>query len=174
MIFTLSNFLSILRIPLAFVLLLDNTLYRALAISLAMLTDSLDGYLARRMRVTSQVGAFLDPLGDKFFVIFAISVFVHEGYLTAWQVAALLSRDIALMIFSSYLYLKGRWSEFPFQSFWCGKISTFFQFLVLLSCTFHYLVPGYFFSVFIILGVMSVFELYSIDQKLIKQKASKN
>ena len=72
--FNLSNFLSILRIPLAFALVTDFSLYRALAIGLAMITDGLDGYLARRYRMTSQVGAFLDPLTDKFFVFFAIMI----------------------------------------------------------------------------------------------------
>ena len=70
MIITFSNFLSILRGPLALFFIIDNAFYRCLAIVLAMATDSLDGYLARRFQMTSQIGAFLDPLMDKFFVFF--------------------------------------------------------------------------------------------------------
>lgn len=161
-----ANILSILRIPLAFVLMIDNSYYRALAIGLAMITDSLDGYLARRYRMTSQIGALLDPLTDKFFVFFAIGIFMHQGYLQLWQVVALLSRDIAVLLFGCYLWLKDHLSNFPFQSIWCGKLMTFLQFLVLLAFTFHVHIPGYAFITFIILGCLVLFEFYHIEQKL--------
>lgn len=164
-IFTPSNFLSFLRIPLAFMLLIDHTFYRFLAIALAMLTDSLDGYLARRYRMTSQLGVFLDPFTDKFFVLFAIGVFMHEGYLQIGEAVALVSRDIAIGLFGLYLKIKGAWARFPVQSIWCGKITTFLQFLVLLAFTFHYHIPPYAFVIFIILGIMALFELYWIESK---------
>ena len=44
-----------------------------------MATDSLDGYLARKYHKTSQFGAFLDPLMDKFFVFFAVSITRKES-----------------------------------------------------------------------------------------------
>jgi CDP-diacylglycerol--glycerol-3-phosphate 3-phosphatidyltransferase len=166
-IFTPSNFLSFLRIPLAFVLISDNTLFRFLAIGLAMLTDGLDGYVARRYRMISRVGTFLDPFTDKFFVLFAISIFMHEGYLHLGQAIALLSRDIAVLLFGCYLKIKGNWSRFSIQSFWCGKITTFLQFLVLLAFSFHYHIPAYAFIFFVFLGVMSLFELYYIEQQQI-------
>ncbi len=166
-VFTLSNFLSLLRIPLAFVLISDQTLFRFLAISLAMLTDGLDGYLARRYRMISQVGAFLDPLTDKFFVLFAIGVFMHEGYLELGQAVALVSRDIAIVLFGFYLKLKGTWADFSIQSIRCGKATTFLQFLVLLMFTFHYHIPGYAFIIFVVLGVMALLELYYIEKKQI-------
>ena len=165
-VFNLSNFLSILRIPLAFVLIIDLTFYRALAIALAMMTDGLDGYLARRFKMTSQVGAFLDPLTDKFFVFFAIGVFIFEGNLQLWQAVFMLSRDIAVAIFGTYLALKGNLQNFPFQSIWSGKITTFIQFVVLLALTFHYSIPVYTFYSFIILGVLALFELYYIEKNL--------
>lgn len=166
-VFTPSNFLSFLRIPLAFVLMMDNTYYRFLAIALAMMTDGLDGYIARRYRMTSQVGVFLDPLTDKFFVLFAIAVFMHEGYLQLGEAIALVSRDVAVLLFGFYLKFKGTWTRFNVQSIWCGKITTFFQFLVLLTFTFHYHIPGYAFISFIVLGVMALCELYYIERKQI-------
>lgn len=165
-IFNFSNFLSILRIPLAFILMIDLSFYRALAIGLAMMTDGLDGYLARRFRMTSQLGAVLDPLTDKFFVFFAIAIFIHEGSLQFWQAFAMLSRDMAVAIFGCYLAVKGSWSNFPFQSIWCGKITTAIQFLVLLALTFHFPVFPYIFFSFILLGILALFELYHIEQNL--------
>jgi len=172
-VFNLSNFLSILRIPLAFVLIIDISLYRALAIGLAMITDGLDGYLARRFKMTSQLGAFLDPLTDKFFVFFAITIFIHEGNLHLWQAVAMLSRDIAIAIFGGYLALKGTVSDFPFQSIWSGKLTTFIQFSVLLALTFHFFIPFYTFYSFIVLGFFALFELYQIEKSINSKKKIK-
>ena len=44
----------------------------------AAITDSLDGYFARRMGLTSQVGAFLDPVADKLIVAVALVLLVSK------------------------------------------------------------------------------------------------
>ena len=41
------------------------------------ITDWADGYLARRLNMTSSFGAFLDPVADKFLVCAALLVLVH-------------------------------------------------------------------------------------------------
>lgn len=169
MVLTFSNFLSILRGPLAFLFLIDNPFYRCLAIILAMATDGLDGYLARKYRKTSQLGAFLDPLMDKFFVFFAVSMFIYEGNLKLWEAFSLISRDFAILIFGLYLAFQGAWSNFQFRSIWCGKITTTLQFFVLLSLTFHLAIPIYIFWCFIILGILALFELYFIEQQIIRR-----
>jgi len=72
MLLSLPNLLTLLRIALipVFVLLFylpvswSNTAVTA-TFALAALTDWLDGYLARRMGLTSAFGAFLDPVADK-------------------------------------------------------------------------------------------------------------
>lgn len=168
-IFTPSNFISFLRIPLAFALINENPVFRFLAITLAMLTDGLDGYLARRYHMISKVGILLDPLTDKFFVLFAVAIFMHEGSLELNQALALFSRDIAILLFGLYLKIKGSWSSFSIRSFWCGKITTFFQFVVLLAFAFHYHIPGYAFIIFVILGIMALFELYLIEKKSVEK-----
>ena len=169
MIFTFSNFLSLLRGPLALLFLFDNLFYRSLAILLAMATDSLDGYLARKYRKTSQIGAFLDPLMDKFFVFFAVSIFIFEGHLKPWEALALISRDFAVLIFGLYLALRGTWSNFQFRSIWSGKITTTLQFFVLFGLTFQIPIPFYIFWCFIVLGILALFELYFIEQQIIRQ-----
>ena len=134
-----------------------------------MATDSLDGYLARRFRMTSQIGAFLDPLMDKLFVCFAVSVFMFEGNLRLWEALALISRDFAVLFFGFYLACRGTWSNFQFRSIWSGKITTTLQFFVLLGLTFQIAIPAYIFWSFIALGVLALFELYFIEQQIIRQ-----
>jgi CDP-diacylglycerol--glycerol-3-phosphate 3-phosphatidyltransferase len=169
MILTLSNFLSILRGPLALLFVIDNVFYRSLAIVLAMATDGLDGYLARRYRMTSQIGAFLDPLMDKFFVFFVVNILMLEGHLQLWQALALISRDFAVLLFGLYLALRGTWANFQFRSIWSGKITTTLQFFVLLGLTFHLVMPVYIFWCFIALGILALFELYFIEQQIVRQ-----
>ena len=49
-----------------------------LLFALAGITDSLDGYLARRMGQTSRLGAFLDPVADKLIVAVALVLLVSK------------------------------------------------------------------------------------------------
>src|SRR3954462_8936911 len=46
--------------------------------ALAGITDSLDGYLARRLGQTSRLGAFLDPVADKLIVAVALVLLVSR------------------------------------------------------------------------------------------------
>lgn len=158
-----------LRGPLALLFLIDSPFYRGLAIFLAMATDSLDGYLARRFRTTTQVGAVLDPLMDKFFVVFAVCVLMQEGKMQLWETIALISRDFAVLFFGLYLAMSKTWSNFQFRSIWSGKITTTLQFFVLLGLTFGVAMPIYIFWCFIVLGLLALFELYFIEQQIIRQ-----
>jgi phosphatidylglycerophosphate synthase len=47
-------------------------------------TDYLDGYLARKLNMTSKLGAFLDPVADKLMVSTALVLLVHTN-LETWQ-----------------------------------------------------------------------------------------
>lgn len=170
MTFTFSNFLSLLRGPLAFLFLIDNPIYRAAAVVLAMITDCLDGFLARRYKKVTQLGAFLDPLMDKFFVFFCVATLLNEQALTIWQALSLLSRDFAILLFGIYLALRKSWADFQFRSIWTGKITTALQFFVLLALIFKVKVPEPIFICFIALGILALFELYFIERQIMRGK----
>jgi CDP-diacylglycerol--glycerol-3-phosphate 3-phosphatidyltransferase len=159
---SLSNGLSFLRAPLALLFLSDNTALRVLAIVLAMFTDSIDGYLARRYRSTSQFGAILDPAMDKFFVLFALGVFLLEGKIEIWQGCAMISRDFFLCFFGIYLSLSGHWHAYQCKAIRWGKITTALQFFVLIALTLHYTLPWYLYSLFILFGALAFIELCQI------------
>jgi len=163
---TIPNILSLLRVPLALVFLQENPLYRALAIVLAMATDWLDGYLARRHRMTSRFGTVLDPLTDKFFVFVVLSTLIHEQRLNIWEAMAMLCRDFSVIIFGFYLALSGTLASYRFRAIWCGKITTTLQFFVLLGLTFQVPFPPFVFGSFILLGVLALGELYLDSHKL--------
>lgn len=158
------NLLSLLRGPLAFLFLIPSVPWRTIAIALAMLTDSIDGYLARRSGGASQFGAILDPVMDKFFVFFGLTVFVLEGRIEMWQACAMISRDFFLIFFGIYLGLSGLWQAYQCKSVRWGKISTALQFIALIALTLGIHLPWYTYSVFILFGGLALKELSQIKK----------
>jgi CDP-diacylglycerol---glycerol-3-phosphate 3-phosphatidyltransferase len=59
----------------------------------AMATDQVDGWLARRWNQTSAFGSLLDPIADKVLVLAALVMLVAEGVAPAWMVAAIVARE---------------------------------------------------------------------------------
>lgn len=156
---SLSNGLSFLRAPLAFLFLIEDVHVRIMAIALAMFTDSIDGYLARRNRSVTRFGAILDPAMDKFFVFFALTILLVEGKLELWQSLAMISRDFFLCAFGLYLSVTARWKIYECKSICWGKVTTALQFLVLVGLTLSYRFPPYLFYVFTLFGVLAFIEL---------------
>lgn len=157
---TIPNFLSFLRIPLAFAFLQDDLLLRILALLGAAFSDFLDGFLARRYNMRSRIGTTLDPMSDKFFVIFVLAILFREERLNLWEAASMLCRDFAVTLFGLYLILAREWDGYCFRAIWCGKIATTCQFAVLLMLTLHYPLPSETYAIFILLGGLALVELY--------------
>jgi CDP-diacylglycerol--glycerol-3-phosphate 3-phosphatidyltransferase len=157
---TASNVLSFSRGPLAFLFLLHAPWIRATAVLIAMFTDSVDGYLARKSGSTSRFGAVLDPVMDKFFVYFVLSVLFFEHKIELWQALAMITRDLALCIFGTYLILRGKWSSYEVKSIIWGKITTAFQFVVLISISLDYTLPSSVYILFVIFSFIALIELF--------------
>jgi CDP-diacylglycerol--glycerol-3-phosphate 3-phosphatidyltransferase len=162
--FTYPNFISLLRIPLAFVFLQENPFYRALAIVTALLTDGLDGYVARRFNQRGRFGTVLDPFADKFFVFFILVILIGEHRISLPEALILISRDFSVILYGFYLALRKRLFAYKFRAIWCGKITTVLQFAVLLCLSFGLTIPPYLYGLFILLGVLALAELYRTDK----------
>ena len=62
----------------------------------ASITDTLDGYIARRDHLITDFGKFMDPLADKILVISAMVCLVSLGRMPAWILIVIIAREFAI------------------------------------------------------------------------------
>lgn len=142
----LPNALTVLRmalIPVVVVFLLDDpdpesAVWSAGIFLGAMLTDLLDGYLARLWNQTSDFGAYLDPLADKLMVSAALIMLVPLGWIPAWLVFVLLAREMAITGLRGIASQRG----LVLAAGTMGKIKTAFQSAALVALLLHYEIWG--------------------------------
>ena len=65
----------------------------AMVVLVAGITDLLDGYYARKWKIESLLGKFLDPVADKLLLLVGLIMLLKLGRLDAWIVMLLLSRE---------------------------------------------------------------------------------
>ena len=154
-----SNVLSLSRAGFALAFLQANPFVRLIAILFAMVSDFLDGFIARRAGTVTQFGAILDPIMDKFFVFFAGGVLFLEARLTAWQLVMLLSRDISLCLFGIYLGLVRGWKGYECKAIFWGKLTTVAQFFILIALSLNIVVSSYVYFLFVAMAALAFSEL---------------
>lgn len=140
---TVPNLLSASRFPLAAAFLAtEATPVRVALIGVASLTDVLDGWLARRQQ-TTRLGALLDPIADKTFVLVAISAFLIAGELSTLDYFVILLRDFATAIGFLVAYLLKGLDPKNFKARLAGKVVTVLQLATVLALVLHsrYLKP---------------------------------
>ncbi|MDR2137819.1 MAG: CDP-diacylglycerol--glycerol-3-phosphate 3-phosphatidyltransferase, partial [Synergistaceae bacterium] len=62
----------------------------------AAITDSLDGYIARKHKLVTTLGKFIDPLADKVLVIAAMVALVELQRIPAWIVVVIITREFVV------------------------------------------------------------------------------
>lgn len=89
----------ILVLPFLFCVLSDDLVLKILAFVIfvgASLTDLVDGKWARKKKIVTDLGAFLDPLADKMLVNLAFLALVYLNIVPLWLFALILVRDFAV------------------------------------------------------------------------------
>ncbi len=130
--------LRIAAVPVVVVLLLFPgrlaSFLAGLCFVLAGATDFLDGFLARRHRLVSRVGKFLDPLADKLLVSAALIMLIPLGRAPAWMAFLIIGRELAVTGLRGLAAAEGiilapdRW----------GKTKTLLQMAALTALILHY------------------------------------
>jgi CDP-diacylglycerol--glycerol-3-phosphate 3-phosphatidyltransferase len=131
-IFNLANNLSFIRILLAliatFFIMSNNLLLLMVAIILiaySELTDMLDGYIARRDNIITDVGKLLDPLSDSVSRFLYFFAFGYVGLFPIWLVLALFLRDIIVAYIRTYVSFSG----IAMGARYSGKLKAVVQFV---------------------------------------------
>ncbi len=104
----LPNMLSLFRVILVPVILVFLTLrgqlgyimglnvgdcIAAVVFTIASITDAVDGYIARKRNIVTNLGKFIDPLADKILVIAVLTALVELHRFPAWMVVVIISRE---------------------------------------------------------------------------------
>ncbi|KJF23048.1 CDP-diacylglycerol--glycerol-3-phosphate 3-phosphatidyltransferase [Rhodococcus sp. AD45] len=124
---TVPNILSMARLLLlpvfAYLLLVTHSDGWALALlMLTGFTDWLDGKLARILDQSSKLGAVLDPLVDRLYVVTTLVTFVARDFIPWWVAAILIGRDLILAL---TLPIYRRRGLPPPEVIYLGKAATF-------------------------------------------------
>jgi len=110
----IPNLVSLSRIlsaPLVYLLLVQHSppvIPLLLLTGWIILSDFLDGILARRLDQKSQLGLILDPLGDKACLVAAIIALLSSGRISVVLFAALLFKDVFILLGAALLAGKHR------------------------------------------------------------------
>jgi len=99
----------------------------AIVMWIASFTDFLDGYLARRWKITTTLGGFLDSIADKLLVAGALFGLVAVGRAWAWAAFVIVGREIAVAGLRSVAAMDG----VVVAPSWWGKAKANVQFLAI-------------------------------------------
>lgn len=127
----LPNIITFSRLGLSLVLfgLMSLNRYWALCAGLfviAVLTDVLDGWIARRFKLITQLGRIMDPFADKFItggVFIFLLPYTAESGITPWMVISVLGREMLVTSLRGFLEQRGA----DFSASFSGKLKMFLQ-----------------------------------------------
>ena len=109
--------------------------------AVAAITDWLDGWLARRLGVTSAFGAFLDPVADKLMVAAALILLVALGRADAYLAIIIIGREIAISALREWMAELGAGRSVAVA--FLGKLKTGAQMTAIIALLLYEpLIPG--------------------------------
>jgi len=138
---TIPNLITAFRIilaPVFVIYLINDRLNSALVVFLiCMISDGIDGMVARLFNQKSRLGAYLDPLADKTLLVTAFVLLAVRGYLPSWLTVTAIARDVMILLGVLVLHLNRL--EIKIRPSAVSKINTCLQFITL----FMVLLKGY-------------------------------
>ncbi|MEW5901629.1 MAG: CDP-diacylglycerol--glycerol-3-phosphate 3-phosphatidyltransferase [Acidobacteriota bacterium] len=105
------TYLRVLAIPILVIVLVSDIRAKEIVsftiFTLAMFTDMLDGFWARRKKQTTLLGQLLDPTADKLLVVSTLICLVGFGAVPAWMAVIIIGRELAISGFRAMASAKG-------------------------------------------------------------------
>jgi cardiolipin synthase (CMP-forming) len=126
---SLPNLITIARIllvPLIVWLLISQAYVPAVVVfALAGLSDAVDGFLARRFKSQTELGAYLDPLADKALLVSIYVTLSLMHILPAWLTIAVVTRD--MLIVGGVMLSRLLDKPLAMKPLWISKVNTAWQ-----------------------------------------------
>lgn len=98
---TIPNIITIIRlflVPLVVLMILQGRMQMAFVLFLlAGISDAVDGAIARRFEMRSELGAYLDPLADKALIVSIYVTLAMTGIIPSWLTILVVARDIMIV-----------------------------------------------------------------------------
>ena len=158
--------LRILAIPLFIIALVENQVLWARSIFVVcVLSDAVDGAIARFRGERTPLGTFLDPAADKLLMVSTYITLTYLGLIPAWAFITVLSRDLIILLGWSVVYiLTGNAKVEPRL---LGKITTVMQMATAVTRLFDLPAPVYHtvLHVMIALTIVSAFDYIWVGNK---------
>lgn len=128
----MANILTVFRlllVPFIFFLIKNASSLGLPILALAVLTDFLDGYIARKQQQITELGQWLDPLTDRILIVaIVMALYLRDQFIPLPLVAIFLGRDF--LIVAGAVLLKMQKKKIA-VSLW-GKLATFILFFAIL------------------------------------------
>lgn len=122
-----------------------------LLVLVAAATDVLDGLIARRMKLVTDVGKFLDPLSDKILICSIFITMIETIHIPFWAVILIIVRELAVTSLRSMAVQK-----VVLEAKWAGKWKTALQLICILLLLSKFKIYGlYLFYLVVILTLLS-------------------
>lgn len=137
----IPNLLSILRLILVPVFTYEfvvcNDFFTAgIMLVISGITDCLDGFIARKFNMITNLGKILDPLADKLTQVMTVFCLAMKDYPIMWYLFVfLIAKDLVLLIGGIALYKK---KEGMVSSSWFGKAATIIFYIAVAFVTLFY------------------------------------
>ena len=122
----IPNMITLARLlmtPLAVSMIVSQRFLPAFSIFLlASVSDAVDGFIARRFDLRTELGAYLDPLADKALLVsIYVSLAIYAG-LPAWLAITVVSRDVMILVAVLVSWLMDKPVEI--RPVWESKLNT--------------------------------------------------
>jgi len=131
----LPNLITLARIasvPLVVWLIVEGYMLWAFWVFVAAgLSDALDGFIAKRFDMETELGKYLDPLADKALLVSVYVTLGIEGYIASWLVILVVFRDIAIV--GGALLFETMTHSLTMQPLMVSKVNTVVQILLVVA-----------------------------------------
>ncbi len=107
----------------------ENFWLAAMLFLFSGVTDIVDGWIARKYNMITDVGSVYDPLVDKLMQITSVVCLALKGIIPSWIICVVAAKEVSMIVIGIILYIK----KLVVRSNWYGKAATVIFYAIILA-----------------------------------------